>query len=258
MEQDLLLSRLLIDIFSHPELRSKVAFRGGTALNKLIFRPASRYSEDIDLVQLQAGGIGAILNPMQALLRPLLGEADVRLRRHSSRLVYRWTAENDIPMGVKIEINTREHTSYRPLVRRPFKVENPWVPLPAVADLVTYDTGELLGTKLRALFQRKKGRDLYDLGVALERGVAPPPMIVDAFQFYMEREGHRVSRAEFEKNVAEKMRDKEFVEDTAPFLTTDVRLDLVQAHAKVVAELLALLPGEPWRGDQRGGESFRT
>ncbi len=87
------------------------------------------------------------------------------------------------------------------------------------------------------------------LGVALDRGVAPPATIVDAFQFYMEREGHRVSRAEFEKNVAEKMRDKEFVEDTAPFLTTDVRLDLVQAHAKVAAALLALLPGEPWRGD---------
>ena len=31
------------------------------------------------------------------------------------------------------------------------------------AKVLTYDLDELLGTKLRALYQRKKGRDLFDL-----------------------------------------------------------------------------------------------
>lgn len=35
VEQDLVLSRALADIFSHPGLMNELAFRGGTALHKL-------------------------------------------------------------------------------------------------------------------------------------------------------------------------------------------------------------------------------
>lgn len=37
VEQDLVISRALIVIFNEPELRTSLAFRGGTALNKLYF-----------------------------------------------------------------------------------------------------------------------------------------------------------------------------------------------------------------------------
>jgi len=50
VEQDLVISRALVEIFSHPLLRDALAFRGGTALYKLHLKPAARYSEDIDLV----------------------------------------------------------------------------------------------------------------------------------------------------------------------------------------------------------------
>ncbi len=57
VEQDLVISRALVEIFSHPHLSAALAFRGGTALYKLYVRPAARYSEDIDLVGLtRAGG----------------------------------------------------------------------------------------------------------------------------------------------------------------------------------------------------------
>lgn len=55
VEQDLVISRALVEIFARPELSSSLAFRGGTALHKLHLRPAGRYSEDIDLVQITAG-----------------------------------------------------------------------------------------------------------------------------------------------------------------------------------------------------------
>ena len=54
VEQDLVISRALVEIFSHPLLSESLAFRGGTALYKLHIRPAARYSEDIDLVQIEA------------------------------------------------------------------------------------------------------------------------------------------------------------------------------------------------------------
>ena len=49
VEQDLILSRIIVDIFSDHLLRKELAFRGGTALHKLFLNPAARYSEDIDL-----------------------------------------------------------------------------------------------------------------------------------------------------------------------------------------------------------------
>jgi predicted nucleotidyltransferase component of viral defense system len=54
VEQDLIVSRALIEIFKSNLLCEKLAFRGGTALHKLFTSRQSRYSEDIDLVQIES------------------------------------------------------------------------------------------------------------------------------------------------------------------------------------------------------------
>lgn len=54
VEQDLILSRILIEIYKQPKIASNLAFRGGTALNKLYIKPPARFSEDIDLVQIRS------------------------------------------------------------------------------------------------------------------------------------------------------------------------------------------------------------
>jgi hypothetical protein len=53
VEQDLIICRALCDLFSAPKLKGRIAFRGGTAINKLLFRQPLRYSKDIDLVQVR-------------------------------------------------------------------------------------------------------------------------------------------------------------------------------------------------------------
>jgi len=58
VEQDLIISRALCDLFTSPALRDRIAFRGGTAIHKLLFQRPLRYSEDIDLVQTRAEPIG--------------------------------------------------------------------------------------------------------------------------------------------------------------------------------------------------------
>jgi predicted nucleotidyltransferase component of viral defense system len=55
VEQDLIICRALCDLFNVDALRGRVAFRGGTAINKLLFQRPLRYSDDIDLVQVQPG-----------------------------------------------------------------------------------------------------------------------------------------------------------------------------------------------------------
>ncbi len=68
VEQDLIISRALIDIFANGELAEALAFRGGTALHKLYLHPAARYSEDIDLVQIRQEPIGQTLEKLRSVL----------------------------------------------------------------------------------------------------------------------------------------------------------------------------------------------
>lgn len=74
VEQDLIISKALVDIFSDPLLNQSLAFRGGTALYKLFLKPPLRYSEDIDLVQIDAGPAGELMDALRAVLNPWLGK----------------------------------------------------------------------------------------------------------------------------------------------------------------------------------------
>ena len=73
VEQDLISSRVLVSMFQDVIINKKLAFRGGTALHKLYFKPACRYSEDIDLVQIVPEPIGGILDVLQEILNVFLG-----------------------------------------------------------------------------------------------------------------------------------------------------------------------------------------
>ena len=75
VEQDLIISRALVDLFADPMLARELRFRGGTALHKLHLPRPLRYSEDIDLVRTAAGPIGPILDRIREMLEPWLGRA---------------------------------------------------------------------------------------------------------------------------------------------------------------------------------------
>jgi len=168
VEQDLIISRALIDIFSDTMLRDALRFRGGTALNKLHFPIPLRYSEDIDLVRTSAGPIGPILDQLRVVLEPWLGQARFDQSPVAPKFRFRVEAEDGsgVPIRLKVEINTREIEAFDRLEFLPFNVENPW--FSGETAIPTFSREEMLATKLRALLQRDKGRDLYDLAHALD------------------------------------------------------------------------------------------
>lgn len=116
----------------------------------------------------------------------------------------------------------------------------------------TYVLSELLRTKLRALYQRKKGRDLVDLALALDHPELDPDVLVEAFDHDMAFGKTPVSRAQFEANMAAKLADPTFLEDVAVLLRTGLAFDPAAAWARVHAEIVARLQGEPWKGDGVG------
>jgi predicted nucleotidyltransferase component of viral defense system len=254
VEQDLVLSRALVAIFEDAELAGALALRGGTALYKLHFAPPRRCSNDIDLVQLRPGPFGATIDRLRARLDGWLG-APRREQGQGVRLVYRF--ESEIPpvvrLKLKVETNTREHYTVLGTTNKPFAVTSRW--WSGAADITTFRIEELLGTKLRALFQRKKGRDLFDLSVALEAGV-DPAAIVDVFRAYMKAEAREITRAVFEENLAAKLRLPAFAGDIPILLPPGTTFDVAAGAARVASELVARLPGDPWKG--RGTKRRRS
>jgi predicted nucleotidyltransferase component of viral defense system len=260
----LVICRALVDIFSDPFLADAVAFRGGTALHKLYLTPPARYSEDVDLVQVKAGPIGSIMDAIRRTLDPWLGEPRRKQSGGRMALVYRFDSEIPpiTPLRLKVEVNTREHFSVLGLTRKPFRVDNPW--FRGSVELLTYELEELLATKLRALYQRSKGRDLYDLAAAVQLSQLDCGKVVDCFRAYLEHENHRVSRAEFESNMAQKLAEPSFHNDLRPLLAqrapqrgtaaseTSTKetssYDPQSAYRRVHDALIARLAGEPWKG----------
>jgi len=125
-------------------------------------------------------------------------------------------------------------------------LDNPWGS--GEADIRTFELDELLGTKLRALYQRRKGRDLFDLWLCLFRGLLVPDRVVACFAEYLKREGISVSRAQFEQNLHYKQTDRAFLEDVKPLLRADVDYDAAVAIKLVREAIVSMLPGSPWRG----------
>ena len=228
VEQDLVLSRILVELFSNPFLSKELAFRGGTALHKLFFNPPARYSEDIDLVRITVGPIGEIIDTIKDILNRWLDKPFSRERNENGfRLDYRFEAEAPTTslMRVKIEINTRECEPLFKIQDKLFSLENPW--FSGKANIQTYCLEELLGTKLRALYQRKKGRDLFDLSMALETF---PNLdinkVMQSFEFYLAKENKIVTGAQFKENLDTKINDPVFLNDIKLFLSSNIRFPI--------------------------------
>ena len=248
VEQDLVLSRALVEMYRRPEITRGLLFRGGTALHKLFLHPASRYSEDIDLVQRAAGPIGDLITAIRDALDHWLGEPKTKRGAGRFTLIYRFQTsfEPVIHAKLKVEINTREHFSVHGFTEREFEVNSPW--FSGSARLSTYEISGLLGTKLRALYQRKKGRDLFDLWLGLEHPGTSVEDLLSSFAAYMDFGGTPASRAQFEANMDAKMRDDVFLGDLQPLLRSEIEYDHREAWKGVHARVVSRLPGAPWKG----------
>lgn len=237
--------------------------RGGTVLHKLHTAPAARYSEDVDLVAVGDRPSGHINRALRRVLGPIMGgppatnvvaqlQLAVRNLAKPSRIIrleweYAPTAEPQMSMKLKVEVNVTERVSYYPLVSAPFTP-----PLPEGAravHVVTYDVNEMLGTKMRALLQRDSGRDLFDLAHAWARCGAPghpypidPERVVEAFLHYMSEEGTVVDRDRYTRNLARKLTLARFRADLTDVLATGVIYDVDAAADIVRHHFLSYLP----------------
>jgi predicted nucleotidyltransferase component of viral defense system len=247
IEQDLVLSRALVLLFQQPIIRASLAFRGGTALNKLYCDSLARYSEDIDLVQITDEPIGEVMSAIRKAVDPWLGKASWKQTARSVKFIYRFDSEDSqpIPLRLKIEINTVEPFAVFGFQEKHYQVENPW--FSGGASIRTYELEELIGTKFRALYQRSKGRDLYDLWMAISKLNVDCNKVLEAFSYYNTKHNIKISRAEYEKNLFGKMSSVDFLSDAKQVLPQAATWSPEQAFEVVLNHLVKELPGEPWK-----------
>jgi predicted nucleotidyltransferase component of viral defense system len=182
VEQDLILSRLMVEIARHPLLGSELVMRGGTCFHKLWLDRPWRYSEDLDYVRRSTGPIKPLIDAIHEIAE-LVGFDDVAVaigQHPKARL--RSTFNSGQPMRVKIEINTFERSPATPATTRPLSIDSPWYSVGA--DIPTFVIEELVATKIRALYQRRKGRDLFDLWLAVHAAGVDPRDIAASFHPY--------------------------------------------------------------------------
>lgn len=241
VEQDLVISRVLVEIFSDEFLNENLAFRGGTALHKLYLNPAPRYSEDIDLVQIKPGPIKPIMERLNEVITFFDETRNTMVKGHGAKANYRFTSEYEgIRLRLKLEINCKEHFNVLPWVYFPFEITNPW--FTGKTNILTYDVNELLGTKLRALYQRKKGRDLFDLDYSRLNMKLDLDKIIESFNAYMKFSVNSIpTKRQFILNLEEKEQDQNFLMDMDGLIRSGISYNQKEAFEWVKNEVLIKL-----------------
>lgn len=247
VEQDLILERLLVELYQDTYIQERLVFRGGTALNKLFCDKAYRYSEDLDFTQLKAEPMGALMTRVRKIIDPVLGKPKWKQTESMVTFYYDFISEihPQTKMRIKVEINTREHESLRGTQTIPFSVKSKW--FSGEAAILTMHLEEMLATKMRALYQRSKGRDLFDL---LYFYYNNPTLdwisVVQCFEEIMQNSETPITRAVFEKNVYEKVKKQTYLADM-DVLIAPWAPKYTEEHALQVFQLISpLLSGESW------------
>jgi predicted nucleotidyltransferase component of viral defense system len=257
VEQDLFLCRAMAALFEDKFLQSQIAMRGGTLLHKVYLAPPSRYSEDIDLVVIGDRPENHIRKALKRVLEGVLGTPkrsvwrDLKLAIRNAvkpsrvlRMTYAIPSlmESGTNMEIVVEANVTERKPHLPVIKIPF--EFPFRGSMIQTQVNGYDIHELLGTKLRALFQRRRGRDLFDLYWALTtaKPSVSPARIIESFQYYLKSEGSVAEQPEFTKLLNEHLADAGFCSDMKQLLRAEITYDPQQAGEQVKSKLLSRLP----------------
>ena len=232
IEQDLLLSQAICEIAKDDLLGNELALRGGTAFHKLFMPTPYRYSEDLDYVRSTEGGIGEVTGRLMDIGKELGFQVSTRMGKYP-KVFWKYTADSGISSKIKIEINTFERSPAFGFYFIEHSVDSPYYS--GTSNVRTFYKEELVSTKIRALYQRSKGRDLYDIWLALTELKLSPERILEAFPIY--RPEHMTAK-NYISNLHDKLSDAQFTSDIENLLRQDAPAYNVQAAGNLIETVL--------------------
>jgi predicted nucleotidyltransferase component of viral defense system len=136
-------------------------------------------------------------------------------------------------------------------------VENDWYQ--GQAQVASFEPEELFATKFRALLQRRKNRDLFDLSCGLDQLALDTDKLIACFDHYLALEGNPITRAVAEQRMLEKL-TRSLTEDIAPLLPVGIEFnddEAVRAFERVWKELIVRIKGDAWKLADKAIEELR-
>ncbi len=118
---------------------------------------------------------------------------------------------------------------------------------------------ELFGTKLRALLQRRKNRDIFDLHEGMMQGGLDAEQVIACFDYYLGLEGGSISRAEAEQRMLRKL-ERSLIEDVVPLLPAGVEFtdrDAIEAFESIWNLLITKIKGDSWKLTGQAVQEYR-
>lgn len=233
------LSVAIVDLYNVELIHERTAFRGGTPLHKIVLAPASRYSDDIDLTNTSSTPLGETFTAV----RKALAWIDPTPRYSVTefpKLFFRFMTASGEKRRLKVEVATREAFSAARTIDLPYTVTSRF--FTGSATVRTYALEELLATKLRALYQRQKGRDLFDLWYAAHHRAVDLERVYRLFLEYWDGMGAApLLRSQVDANMADKHQRLVF-EDVLPLLAPGVVYVPNEGYDWFRATILPLFP----------------
>jgi predicted nucleotidyltransferase component of viral defense system len=175
IEKDYAIGWVLWAIGSDTEINTKWIFKGGTCLKKCYIE-TYRFSEDLDFTLLPGDPIDPdkILIIVKRIIEQIAGESGIDFRADEPRakqrkspqslecrIYYRGPRNARTLASIKLDLNSSEKV-VRPSVLR--KIAHPYKDLlPDPAEVRCYSFEEVFAEKIRAMGERCRPRDLYDI-----------------------------------------------------------------------------------------------
>ncbi|MDO8506819.1 MAG: nucleotidyl transferase AbiEii/AbiGii toxin family protein [Candidatus Limnocylindria bacterium] len=253
IEQDLVMSRLIVDIANQEFLGREFVMRGGTCLHKLHLPAPLRYSEDLDYNRRSELGIKEYVDAIEAVAKGA-GLSVHNVNRAERMFTVRLQVDSTDglrPIRIKVETNMRETQPCYPTVTRPYKVESSW--WSGEAAVPTFEVAELMGTKLRALVQRSKGRDLFDLWLVLTQTKMDDARIITALRHYMGDSAFTCPQ--LARDLRAKLADATFLNDLGDLIQAPPQgYDVVAAADLLMERIGSQLKNAPPLAEIQGGK----
>ncbi|MCS4541421.1 MAG: nucleotidyl transferase AbiEii/AbiGii toxin family protein [Euryarchaeota archaeon] len=236
-EQDFRLIHVLKDIYADKFLAERLYLKGGTAINKLFLKETPRLSIDLDFNAI--GKKGKIMEERRKIkdrIIELLKEQDMnykiktKTRYEQTTIHAKYTPVFGTLQPIKLEIsfierfpvlNKVEKELLLPITNKKFIV-------------TTYSIEEIAATKIRALYDRLKGRDIYDL-YHVSRLNPDKTVLRKLVLYYFYRTRKIFNPKIFFKNIESKFIYRKFVDDVFGFIRTDSGFSLTKAIEEVIS-----------------------
>jgi len=240
-EQDFRLVHILAAIAESANLAQKLYLKGGTAINKLYLQNLSRLSVDLDFNHI--GSKEQVLRERNEVINQLVEtikshddsyDLEVTKKRYEQTTIRATYASlaGIAPQHIKIEISHVERFPILPTSRRPLSL-----PRDEMVWLNAYTLEELVATKIRAFYDRLKGRDAYDLWSANRAVSLDETAIRKLFLYYFYRDRKVFNPKLFFWRMRKAVTEKTIDDDVSGFIRPGMNFDIRRESLEVVASL---------------------